>query len=738
MLKLVHQPMAVLLLTLVVCQTVCAQTGNTDTESPLASQPQTAEEYFDAAMKVVQLARPDIAAQYVQKILDLKPTDQELIELRQKFGSGTFVELARLTELEPVVLELIDRMNEAVANTRSSSGYADSLLPKLMGSARERDSALNELRQLGAQAVPAMLKRIANPGDLDVHVLNDALPRLGSDAAPAFIGGLTSPDMNVQMACASALGLSGSKESIVWLYAPAFGEQQPQGLQEAARIAIAQILYGNRRYAPRVTSYGASRRMNADAIAHLTETYDWPLEFGDRPEVPVWSWDAAQGTIVENVVSRKIASIYFAERLAREASQISSNDDDSAVIALAAMLTRDMEAAGWDQPFPKGPGTAHDLAVEAGAFTCEKVLQLGHQHELPAVVLGAVQALSLNGSTDLLHKPESGIIQALDSPNPRVQFSAALTILQWEPTESFPQAHRVVEILGRAINSDSQAGGVVIDPNETRGSETVGMFGELGFDSKLALTGMEGFRVAAERGNIELAVVHPNTIRWELSQTIANLRADSRTRNVPVVIYGPASVRENLENLVSNYQRVYYVNEAVTAIDVNRGLRPLLAQISPPPMTQQQRSERMAEAAFWLRRIATYSTSVFDLSTIEDSLSSGMNNPAIATDCTIAMSSIGRPSVQKRLLSVATGPSVDPGQRELAGLQLGAHINRFGNLLSKEEIATLENSLAGSTESIVTSALTSALGSLSSYDAVSADTILHSPATLGPISKGQE
>ena len=733
MLKLV-QPMVVLLFTLAICQPVCAQL-DADSQSPLASQPETAEEYFEAAMKTVQLARPDIAAGYIQKLLDLNPTDEELIGLRTEYGSGTLLELARLTELEPVVLQLIDRMNAAVAKTTGGAGYVDGLLPQLMGTARERDSALNELRHLGAQAVPAILKRISNPGDVDVHVLNDALPRLGSDAAPALIGGLTSPDVNVRMACASALGLTGSKESIVWLYSSAFGEQQPQGLKDAARIAIAEMLYGNRRYAPRVTSYGATRRMNQDAIAFLTETYPWPLEFGDAAEVSVWTWDGGQGTIVENRVSRLYASIYFAERLAREAAQLASNADDSAVIALAAMLMRDVEAAGWDQPLPTGPGTAHDLAVESGAYTCEQLLQLGLQNELPAVSLGAVQTLSLNGSTHLLHHPNSAIVAALDSSNTRIQFAAALTILQWEPTKNFPHSKRIVEILGRAINSDSGPASVVVDPNRTRGSETVGMFGELGFQASLKSTGMEGFQAAADRGNIELAVLHPNTIRWELSQTIANLRADSRTKDVPVVIYGPATVRKNMDELVSNYEKVFYVNEAVTAIDVNLSLRPVLAQISPPPITQQQRAERMAEAAFWLRRIATYSNSIFELSSIEDALLAGLNNPEIATDCTIAIGSIGRPTVQKQLLAIATGPSIDPQQRELTGLQLGAHIRRFGNLLSNEEVQMLKDSLAGSTESIVTSALTSALGSLYNYEAVSTKTILGSPASTGPITK---
>src|SRR5690606_40506589 len=99
------------------------------------------------------------------------------------------------------------------------------------------------------------------------------------------------------------------------------------------------------------------------------------------------------------------------------------------------------------------------------------------------------------------------------------------------------------------LHADSTPASVVVDPNRIRALETAGLFTELGFPASMVPTGMEGFRIAAAHGNIELAVLHPNVVRWELSQTIANLRADSRTASIPVVIYGPAEIHDELDQI---------------------------------------------------------------------------------------------------------------------------------------------------------------------------------------------
>lgn len=703
----------------------------------LAVEPTTIEGNLDAALLMLRLARPELANRYLEQLLALDPQDEDLLALRVKYGTSTFLELARVRELEQNATRLLDLLNAATIRHVSAPGYVDRLLLKLSGTPRERDEALNELRQLGPYAIPPMLLALQNNLEIDRDAVLQAMTRLGADSVPALIGALQSPVDVIRTTAATVLGVVGEADNVIWLWHPAYLEGEPVGVQQAARRAIARLQHGDPRHVGRVSFFGAPRRMLDSAIEHLTNRHPWSeLLYGDSVDVPVWTWDAELGTVTEHRVSRKNASIHFAERLAREAAELAPANEDAAHVFLAARLARDVEAVGWGRPLPVGPGTAHDLAVLAGPETCSAILRLSLDLGIVSSALGSLQALSLNGSRSMLQRGpgEPPILAALNAPHPRLQFAATMTILEWEPRQSFPGAHRVVEILARAMNAEARAASIVMDPNLPRGTTTAAMFGELGFRAALAQTGAEGFRVAAERGNVELAVLHPNVVRWELSQTLANLRADARTASIPVVIYGPAGAREDIEQVSAQFKNVAFVNEATTALDVNRELGPLLSQLSPPPLTQAQRSHQIAAAAFWLRRIATsHQTDIFDLAIAEEALSAAINNPNIAEDAVMALSGLGRPSVQRRLLDTATSANVDANLRRLAALQLAFSIQRFGLLLTEQEIRSLRQAWETEQEPSVRTSLASAIGSLRPTPQAVRRELLSVPRTPTPI-----
>ena len=79
---------------------------------------------------------------------------------------------------------------------------------------------------------------------------------------------------------------------------------------------------------------------------------------------------------------------------------------------------------------------------------------------------------------------------------------------------------------------------------------------------------MSGFQRVAANGDVAVAVIHLNAIRWELSQTVANLRADSRTASVPIAIYGPVGMQDRVKHLTGQYPLVSYVEESNSAIDI--------------------------------------------------------------------------------------------------------------------------------------------------------------------------
>lgn len=705
-------------------------------ESPLFTQPTTAEGHFEAALFMARLARLDLAKHHLEQVLAAAPSDDLLIALRDKHGTGKFLELAGKEELNPPATELLNLLTSAVRRRIQSPGYADGLLLKLIGSSRDREEAVTELRHLGSYAVAPLLKALDGKLGVERDILAVTLARLGSNAIDPLIGALQSPDPNVRSVAAEGLGLLGSPDEMVWLWHAGFADSQPPGVQQAARRSLARLKYGSRSQRTTVDPYGTADLVLATAVAYLDGSYQWSERLDEDQQISVWTWDNSLGTVAEHPVSRRYAAIHFAERLAREAAELAPERQDPQIVLLATLLTRDVERTGWDQPFPKGPGTALQFTVQAGPETASAVLRLALDRGLTAAAIGAVNALAMNGSVHLLQKPrgESAIIDALNAPHPRIQFAAATAILHWEPTQPFRDSGRVVEILARTLNADDRAAGVVCDPNISRGTVTAGVFGELGFRPVLAATGMDGFRVAASRGNIELAVLHPNVIRWELSQTLANLKADARTAGIPVVIYGPGDGREHYERIAAGYRNVVFVQQGDSALEVNGELRPLLAQISPPPLSPEQRGAQIQEAAFWLRRIATSNVGhVFDLSIAEDSLSSAVNHPNVAADALIALGSIGRPSVQELYAKTSTASAISAPIRELAALQLAFHIQKFGPLLREGDLTLVETTWRSEADPAVQSALGAVIGSLKPSSQSVRKELLAVPMSPAPI-----
>lgn len=683
-------------------------------ESPLPRAPETADEFFDAALLMVNLGRLDLAADYLQGLLNLNPDDQTLLDLREKHGTGTFLRLSRLEALQPAGGELMQRLTAAALAQLNDPAYIDAMIADLSGSPRERLAALDALKHLRAQAIPPLLVRLGTAGGSEERsVLLSAMVELGAPAVPPLLGALQSPDEQLRADVIEVLGYLGEGDEVLpFLWYPAFESNQPPGVRAAARGAIARILYGDSRRVQRIPDFGIANRLRTEAQSYLRGDAEWDI--GDDGLTAVWSWDATIHTVAEHRVTPEAASIFRGEQFARQTLAFTPENTEAQALLLAFALSSDQLQAGWDQPLPEGPGTAHNAALLAGEDVAEAVLALALDEHNPAAAVGALRVLAQIGTRHLLDADgRSPVLDALNAESPRVQFAAATTIMQLDPVRSFRSANRVVEIFARALNVNTQTKTVVVDPNVDRAGSTAGLFAQLGFETEIETTGRDGFLAVAEQGDVELAVLHLNTIRWELSQTIANLRADARTKSIPVAIYGPPGMEGRVEYLMQRNQPAFYLAEATTPLELARKVRPHLAQISPPPLTGEQRDRRVVAAAFWLRHIAEgRRTEVFDLSHAEEALSEVLGDPEISTNALIALGGIGSVAVQERLAGAALAPGFELPVRATAARQLAFHIQRFGLLLSDSRVGELKNAADAEADPSLQTALMTVIGSM--------------------------
>ena len=679
--------------------------------SPLVKEPTTADEYMNAVMFTMKIARPEAAKKYIEGLLALDPDDATLIGFRTQHGTGTFLQLARFPELNPPATELLERLNAASTRQANDPVFLDTVLKNLSGSPREADLAIRDLQHLGAPAASRLVQAAADPNSgVNREQAFIALTRMGEPAVAPLIGYLLQGDESQKLLAVDAFGWVATKADVPYLYATAFSTDGEPGLRVTARRAISRLLYKDPELSGRLEGFGAAAQLRSTAEKLLRgETLIEPEADG---LVPVWVPDATSASLVERRVSPHSAALFRAELFARQSLGLTPTETRTQSVLLNAILTRDIEQAGWDQPIPSGPDSALEVAVLAGSAACLEALALANEMDNIAAAESLVRALAQNGSASLLRTGgrRGAVHAALDHPSPRVQFAAAETILTWDPHQAFPNSNRVVEILARALQAEARANGVVIDPNNTRGSTMVGFLNEMGFDAQILPTGAAGFEAASTQGDMELAVLHLNTIGWDLSPTIANFRADSRTKNLPIAIYGPHGFRRSVEHLLARDPLMTYVEESVRSTDLSRQLRPFLALVEPPPLTQAQQSNQSKQAARWLRKIAECRTHVYDLASAEDALAQALPRTDLGEDALIALAAIPTAAVQTRLAEAAVNSNFPAAKRAVAAQLTAAHIRRHQSTLSEEMRKQLVAAWSAETDLAVRAALASVVG----------------------------
>ncbi|MEZ6068506.1 MAG: hypothetical protein R3B90_22975 [Planctomycetaceae bacterium] len=701
----------------------------------LAREPETPVEMFDAAALSLRLSRPALARQYLQALIESKPDDATLLQLREQHGTALFLQMSRLEPLQPEGAELLELMNNAAQSQLSDPAFQEAMLRDLTGGTRERFAARNVLRALGAEGAAIVFAKLAEgTTPEEQELLVEALVEVGPVVKPLADAAMQSDNDSIQTIAADLLGRLDAREYLLHLHAVAFSPVEPPSVQVAAKRAIARIEHDDTGRADEVSDFRLAERLSARAtelFAGRTVVND-PDAVGGQ--VRLWVWDGTVNRPVAHDVSSTSASVWEAERLARGALAMSPEDTQRQALLLGVLMWRDRLAAGWEQPVSAGAGTAHDLALALGPDLTRQTLELSLQHDNPAATMTSLQALSQNGSRGSLLVEGSPLLRALQAPHSRVQFVAANTIMLLGPVEAFPGAARVVDIFARGLSPASEAKMVVVDPNSQRGATFAGALAGLGLAPGQASTGREGFLIAAEEGNVTLAALHLNTIQWDLTQTVANLRADPRTKKLPIVVYGPPSLRNATRQKLKAYELVGYADDSGDLALIQQQIQPLLAQASVPPLSPAQRTEEQAASAYWLRHIGESNLGhVFPLPAAETALSAAVNQDEIVRDVIVGLGAIPRPSVQERLAQVALGTGFPASTRVAAAVQLAYHIQRFGRLINNKTVQDVEAAYRNESQPELQSSWAAVVGALGVTPAATTDELLRFPMPAIPL-----
>jgi hypothetical protein len=704
--------------------------------SPLLTEPETPEQIFDAVVLLVELARFDLAKAYLDQFVQGNPPDETLLALRDKYGTATFVKLARIRELQGTATPLLERLSAVSRAQAENPAYVEGLMDKLLGSTTDRELATGELRNAGPRAVPLLLRRIAAVGaGPERDTLIFTLTRMGQSVAPVLVAGLDAPIEAVRLASIQTLQRLDYHAAIPALWPLAFADNVDPGTQLAAKRAIAQIRFGN---ADRI-----DRLSPVAAVTELTERSRRLLSgaetLADEDDmVELWRWNVGEETVIADVLSPEAANLRMATRHAREALQLSTGRPEQQWLYLLTLLAGEVQRTNWltlDAAGSQVLASAMSLGAEPLLGTLQEAMALGRTD----AAWGAVQALSGLGNPDVLQTRSgrsSPLLSALNYPDPRVQFGAAMAVLRSEPSRSFPNASRVVDVLRRALTDPGQARVLVIDADSERATTVGGFLAEQGYNPLVISTGKGGFTQAAELTGVEFVILHANVMQWDLQQTLANFRADARTEFLPIVIYGPEELRSRLARLVSRTPRSTFVAEAPGSQSFWVEVGPFVRRVAVPPVSGEQRAEFKALAAYWLASITTSSQGrFFDVTPAAAELLDLLDEETLSSNVLTALGTMPGAEVQRRLAATTLNDRLSPAVRIRAAEQLALHIPRFGLVLEPAVVSHLTAEWETSGEPRLKAALAAVVGTLQPSSGLIGERLLRLPAA--PVPAGQ-
>jgi CheY-like chemotaxis protein len=527
--------------------------------APLPAQeaPKKPADVFRAARDYLQVGSLELAAGTFKSFLDLRPTDQDYLDIESKYGANSFQNLRNVPRWLPdaakdedfkktVVEAIIDASLKANAKLTRDPARLQKFARNLGESKEERDFAIAELNRAGAAAVPPILEnlRINNTPEYRAGALT-AVERLSVETVPGFVVAAENLPEELKLGVIRSLArrpdvlaLLGKADTTfvpyLWYLA---SSDQPGTLRDTAAETLRSL------------SGDQSDRQSVDAelvkyAAPMLERKGLFAGFdGVKNRVSLWTWDAASANIKLVEVTKSQAEEQYGLKYLKWAIERRPDARAAQAAFLALATARAVERANFGELARAEPAVSQLLATAPVDLVVE-LLEAALAENNTALAHGLTQALgdrSAKSAAVSTPTRPAPLVKALNYADPRVQLAAAAAILKLPAVEHGANA-RIVEILSRASGTDAGATAegkgraLVVDPSTIRGDRVAQLLRGLGYDVEIFGTSADLFKRINRSADFDFLVIDRHTVAPELKDTLANLKSNVNAGRRPVLV----------------------------------------------------------------------------------------------------------------------------------------------------------------------------------------------------------
>lgn len=518
------------------------------------------EQDLETALSDYAAGRNEEALAKLREYVEGNPGDEEVLAVLRRADERVLLRVLSMgNEHERLLKYLLDKSRAPARD----SAMDDAEIQALVKTATEEDSldrrhsAAVRLRAAGELAVPYLYPYLG--ADAAAQVVNAmfALERLGLDGVHPLAEVLESDDATIRRTAAAVLGNLREPQAV-----PALLRLKETDDNEGVRASAIEALR-------KIGQNRATTIAAANAFTRLGERYysnDPTIVLGFDQTRNMWRWQ--DGQLVRVEVPAYLYPYQMAEQMAVDALTLDPSHRGARALLVRALLAQGVEAEimlANEQDAPEALARAQDLAASQGFSGATDALRTSLKARDWDVAVEAIRLVVRTYTGEPLNSHPLGA--ALQAPERRVRYEAAIAALHMSPKSGMPNADKVAALAAQAASEAALRQVLVVDDRDETRSRLVM---DAAHDGYVAAGESDGARaVARAKGSPTLDVIviradlgDPNTTIPSRRHTSAltvidELKDDARTRDMRILVLVQETMEQDVSSVMEFFQNKY-------------------------------------------------------------------------------------------------------------------------------------------------------------------------------------
>lgn len=645
--------------------------------------PQTPAELAQALASLIDVEAWVDAKVYLSQLSKVVMNDKELYDLYTDRGAEFFYILHSVEQLSPDAQRLAKRVLSAAKSYSTSDARIQSLVKTLADpNINVRSTAFRKLKQVGPQGYAAMLEVFGDEKRKDLWPgVRGAVRRLEDDATEILVAGATCGNPQIEVESYYGLANLGTNEAIDLISFLYLSPKTPQNVKAFAERRLREYFGGSIDRSSLIANL--SRKANQNLRGQRKNV-------SSNARVSVWQYQAVSNKFESTRVSLVVASRIRAASQAQLLFEINPHNAQNRELFLLASIEAAKKLAGPDTPID-GKAVLKQLG-NPGASELNRLLSESLNREIFPASIGICELLKELNDPNVLYSGQGGncpLVKCILSGERYLQFAALDTIAGLDPKMPYAGSSYVVDLAAYISNTRGQQQVLVGHYGSADSRTFEGIVSGTGAKVESVRNGLEFYKAATSSPDWKLLLLTDNMLRPRFNQVIQQLRADWRTRYLPIGVV----VSSEQNRLI--VQRLAKSDSLIRIIDLNFDTQIVNSQLalfeglsSSWELTDSSRVIHAAVATQWLAKLSSNREryGFYNLRKHEDSVYRLLYVAGRTRQATDIAAKLGTARAQRELVNYASQNGQDLDSRQAAVEGFAAAVKEHGVLLTTDEI----------------------------------------------------